>query len=146
MSAAEAPAALMPHSGSMCLLDRITSWNEERVSCVSASHRRSDHPLYRDGVLAAIHLIEYAAQATAVHGALAARADGADAPPRYLVAARDVELHVTRLDDVQADLRIDVERLLVMGESTMYRFCVSADDRLLSQGRLTVASPGGTPS
>ncbi len=146
MSVAETPATLVPHSGSMCLLDHIASWNEERVCCTSTSHRRPDHPLRHDGILEAVHLIEYAAQATAVHGALAARAEGVDRPARYLVAARDVELHVARLDQVQAELRIDAERLVVMGESVIYRFRVTADERLLCKGRLTIAPPGGRPS
>lgn len=145
MSAAEAPAALVPHSGSMCLLEHIASWDDARVTCTSASHRRCDHPLRRDGRLAAIHLIEYAAQASAVHGALTARAGGGAPRAKYLVAARDVELHAARLDDVEADLRIDAERLLAMGESVVYRFRVTAGGRLLSQGRLSVAAAGGTP-
>jgi predicted hotdog family 3-hydroxylacyl-ACP dehydratase len=130
----------------MCLLDRIATWNEQRVSCVSSSHRRSDHPLRRDGILGAIHLLEYAAQATAVHGALAAHGDSDRAPEKYLAAARDFELHVTRLDDVRADLHIDAECLLAMGDGVIYGFRVTAADRLLAEGRVIVAPVGGTPS
>lgn len=146
MTAPPAPAALVPQAGSMCLLDGISAWDEARVSCVSASHRRADHPLRRDGNLEAVHLLEYAAQASAAHGALTAPGDHGRTPIKYLVAARNFELHVVRLDDVRADLHIDAERLLVMGESVIYAFRVTADDRVLAEGRLTVAPPREPPS
>ena len=146
MSAFPAPAALVPQVGGMCLLDAVGAWEAGRVSCVSASHRRTDNPLRRDGGLAAVHLLEYAAQAAAVHGALAASDEGERASTKHLVAARDFALHVTHLDDVRADLKIDAELLLVLGDSAMYAFRVSADDRLLAEGRLSVARPEGSAS
>ena len=79
-----------------------------------------------------------------MHGALVERAEGAHAATKRLVAARDFDLHVTTLDDVKADLHIDAERLLVMGGSAIYRFRVSAGDRLLAQGRLSIVPPGAS--
>jgi predicted hotdog family 3-hydroxylacyl-ACP dehydratase len=138
MTAGQALAALVPHAGSMCLLDEVVSWNQARVICRSASHRRPDHPLRRDGFLPAIHLLEYAAQATAVHGGLVAGAGASPVPAKLLAAAREFHLQVTSLDDIQADLHIDAERLLAMGDSALYRFHVSADGRELATGRLTI--------
>lgn len=142
MNALPAPADLVPQAGRMCLLDGIESWDGERLSCVSASHRRADHPLRRGETLGAIHLLEYAAQTCAVHGALAGRGEGVRVAAKYLAAARDFELHVARLDDLQADLLIDAERLLSMGDGAIYGFRVSAGDRLLAEGRLSVTAPG----
>lgn len=142
MTAGHKPAALVPHGGSMCLLDEVASWDETRVTCRSASHLRPDHPLRRDGSLAAVHLLEYAAQATAVHGGLTGDVQGAPEFPKYLAAVREVDLHVASLDGVSADLRIDAERLLVLGDSALYRFQVSADGRLLAAGRLSIVAPG----
>ncbi len=146
MQAGQALAALVPHAGSMCLLDAVVWWNEVRVICRSASHRRPDHPLRRDGFLPAIHLLEYAAQATAVHGGLVASAGGSPVPAKLLAAAREFHLQVTGLDDIQADLHIDAERLLAMGDSALYRFHVSANGRELATGRLTILPPAGEPS
>jgi predicted hotdog family 3-hydroxylacyl-ACP dehydratase len=146
MTAGQALAALVPHAGSMCLLDEVVLWNQVRVICRSASHRRPDHPLRRDGFLPAIHLLEYAAQATAVHGGLVAGAGGSPVPARFLAAAREFHLQVTSLDDIQADLHIDAERLLAMGDSALYRFHVSADGRELARGRLTILPPVGERS
>lgn len=143
MTPADELAALIPHTGSMCLLDEVASWDETRVSCRSASHRRPDHPLRREGRLASVHLLEYAAQATAVHGGLMAGVNAVPGPPKYLAAARDIDLHVASLDEVSADLCIDAERLLRLGESVLYRFQVSADGLLLAAGRLSVVAPLG---
>jgi len=146
MTAGQVLAVLVPHAGRMCLLDEVVSWNETRVCCRSASHKRSDHPLRRGGSLPAFHLLEYAAQAVAVHGGLVASAGGSPAPAKYLAAARDFELHLISLDDIQADLCIDAERLLAMGDSMLYRFHASADGRVLATGRLTIVPPAGQPS
>jgi predicted hotdog family 3-hydroxylacyl-ACP dehydratase len=143
MTTRPALAALVPHAGSMCLLDTVASWSETRVSCVSASHRRPDNPLRRGGLLSAIHLLEYAAQATAVHGGLIRGDHEPPAPLKYLAAARDFDLHVNSLDEVSADLLIDAERLQSLGDSVLYRFSVSADGRLLAAGRLTIMPATG---
>jgi predicted hotdog family 3-hydroxylacyl-ACP dehydratase len=144
MIAGAALAALVPHAGSMCLLDEITSWDQTCISCRSASHRRPDHPLCREGILSAVHLLEYAAQATAAHGGLLAGAS--PAPWKYLAAARQFELCLADLNEVRSDLHIDAERLLTLGDGVLYRFRVSADRQLLASGRLTIVSPAGQAS
>ena len=141
MSAGPAPAALVPHAGSMCLLDAVVAWDGSRVACASASHRRADHPLRRDGRLAAVHLLEYAAQAAAVHGALASGA--AASPVKYVGGFRECDLHVADLDGVPGDLLVEAELVVAMGEGALYRFRVSADGSPLAEGRLTVVAPGG---
>ena len=47
---------------------------------------------------------------------------------------------------MHADLRIDAERLLILGDGVLYRFHVSADGQLLASGRLTIVSPAGRAS
>src|SRR5574337_1263109 len=61
-------ASLIPHAGTMCLLDEVMDWNATRLHACSASHSRPDNPLRADGMLHAVNLCEYAAQAMAVHG------------------------------------------------------------------------------
>jgi predicted hotdog family 3-hydroxylacyl-ACP dehydratase len=145
MTGTAAPAALIPHAGGMCLLERVESWSVRGICCLSASHRRRDHPLRRDGVLASIHLLEYAAQATAVHGALL-EGSGTRAPLKYLAGARDFSLHVDSLDEVTAELRIDAECLQCLSGSGLYAFKVSAGGRFLAAGRLTVVPAAGPRS
>src|SRR5216110_1190979 len=130
--------ALLPHSGSMCLLDSVTQWDDRSIVCVTNTHRDPANPLRRAGRLSALHAFEYGAQAAAVHGGLRARAAGATAPPGYLAALRDARLHVARLDDIAAPLVICANHLFGDGANTVYEFRVSADDFLIADGRVTI--------
>jgi predicted hotdog family 3-hydroxylacyl-ACP dehydratase len=129
---------LIPHSGLMCLLDRVNEWDDRSIVCISNTHRDPANPLRRDGRLSAVHAFEYAAQAAAVHGGLRARSAGATAPPGYLAALRDAHLHVMRLDNVALPLQICAYRLFGETANTVYECRVSAGDILLADGRITI--------
>ena len=73
-------AQRVPHSGSMCLLQRMVGWSVERIACSAISHRDPANPLRTQGGLLAVSAIEYAAQAMALHGAL--NAEPGTAPHR----------------------------------------------------------------
>ena len=79
-------AHLIPHAGAMCLLDEVVEWDATRLHARSATHRQLDNPLRADGMLHAVNLCEYAAQAMAVHGALREHEQGGAARPGFLVA------------------------------------------------------------
>lgn len=131
-------AALIPHQGAMCLLDEVVDWDAERLHARSASHQRSDNPLRADGVLHAVNLCEYGAQAMAVHGALCARARGGAARPGYLVALREVRLKVQRIDDLPGRLQVHVECLLALDDSLQYAFRIEHRGSVLASGRAAV--------
>jgi len=129
---------LIPHSGLMCLLDEITEWDDQSITCVSNTHRDPGNPLRRDGRLSAVHALEYGAQAAAVHGGLRARVTGATAAPGYLAALRDGRLFVGSLDDIESALKVEALRLFGDGVNCVYECRVSARDRLLAEGRITI--------
>ncbi|HMH03259.1 MAG TPA: hypothetical protein VK556_03560 [Candidatus Udaeobacter sp.] len=129
---------LIPHSGLMCLLDEITRWDDESITCVTNTHRDSANPLRRDGRLSVVHAFEYGAQAAAVHGGLRARSVGATAPPGYLAALRDARLHVVFLDDITSPLQVCANRLFGDGANTVYECRVLANNALLANGRVTI--------
>ncbi len=129
---------LIPHSGLMCLLDEVTQWDDRSITCVSNTHRDPANPLRRDGRLSAVHAFEYGAQAAAVHGGLRARSVGEIAPPGYLAALRDARLDVARLDDIQAALQVHALCLFGDGVNCVYECRVSAHDRLVAEGRVTI--------
>lgn len=130
--------ALIPHDGAMCLLDGVESWDTQQIVCISNSHTDETNPLRSEGVLAAVHGVEYAAQAMAVHGGLLARESGSDNPAGFLAALRDVQLNTERLDDQPGPLRIAANELMRSGGSFMYEFTVSAAGESLLAGRITV--------
>jgi predicted hotdog family 3-hydroxylacyl-ACP dehydratase len=131
-------ARLIPHQGSMCLLDAVQSWNEAAIECTTATHRGAGNPLRAGGELAAVHLVEYGAQAMAVHGGLLARAQGGVAAPGLLVAVRDVQLAVARIDDVGGDLTVRAKKLVANAGGWLYSFEVDAGDKRLASGRVSV--------
>lgn len=130
-------AARIPHQGSMCLLDAVVAWDASSIRCTAGSHRHVDNPLREGGCLGVAAGIEYAAQAMAVHGGLVAD-DGR--PPRqgYLASVRGVRFHTLRLDDQDAELQIEAERVSGDARQVLYCFSVSADGRLLLDGRAAV--------
>jgi predicted hotdog family 3-hydroxylacyl-ACP dehydratase len=129
---------LIPHAGGMCLLDDVVDWDATRLHARSASHQRRDNPLRADGVLHAINLCEYAAQAMAVHGALRERAAGAAARPGLLVALREVALRVECIDSLAGKLQVHVECLLALPDSLQYGFRVEHRGQMLATGRAAV--------
>ncbi len=131
-------AALIPHRGAMCLLDEVVAWDDVRIHARSGSHRDPHNPLRSDGVLRALHLCEYGAQAMAVHGALAARAAGGAARPGYLVSLRGVELAVARIDDLPDALDVHAERLLGGDDGWQCAFRVEHAGVALTRGRAAV--------
>jgi predicted hotdog family 3-hydroxylacyl-ACP dehydratase len=163
-------AARVPHQGTMCLLDAMESCSADEIVCRITNHADAHHPLRLDGMLPGASALEYASQAMALHGSLAAqgrperRTAAAKAftpqePPRgsfgapgdgpqgqggtvtsgFLVSARELRLHVPRLDTAGGPLRLRARRLAGDSGQAMYRFELrDAADRLLVEGRTTV--------
>ncbi|MBL8287886.1 MAG: hydroxymyristoyl-ACP dehydratase [Rubrivivax sp.] len=161
-------AARVPHSGAMCLLDRLLRWDAGAIECSISGHADARHPLRdrgadgraagndhgrghgndndRDLGLPASAAIEYAAQAMALHAALAAGA-GAPPTPGFLASARGVQLHVRRLDTAKGPLSLLAERLAGDERQAMYRFALrDADGGALAEGRATVVLNSPLPA
>jgi predicted hotdog family 3-hydroxylacyl-ACP dehydratase len=135
-------AALIPHRGPMCLLDRVIAWDATRIQCGAVNHREPRHPLRSRSGLLASAAIEYAAQAMAVHGALCADAAGTRAAPGFLASARDVRLARWRLDDLPPaaadELIVIAERQAADATRILYAFRLLHDGRELAAGRVAV--------
>jgi predicted hotdog family 3-hydroxylacyl-ACP dehydratase len=129
---------LIPHQGGMCLLDGVEAWSAASVSCSSRSHRDPANPLRRNGRLSALHLAEYGAQATAVHGGILARERGEIAPPGFLASLRDLRLELERIDDIEAALSVQADLLMSGENGWMYSFRIAAAGRALASGRVSV--------
>jgi predicted hotdog family 3-hydroxylacyl-ACP dehydratase len=136
-------SALIPHAGSMCLLDSVLEWTAEWIRCETLSHRDPANPLRRRNALAALHLVEYGAQAMAIHGALVqgALVSQGGPQPGMLGALRDIKLHVARIDDIEQPLSITATRRLARSDGLIYDFVIALRDsptRVLCEGRISV--------
>lgn len=133
---------LIPHALRMCLLDTIEIWDESSIHCLTNSHRDPENPLRSGQQLAALHLCEYGAQAMAVHGGLLARHEhGGKAGPGVLVALREVEFAVDRVDDIEEPLTVIAHQQIAGANGWLYRFEVNAGSRWLARGRVSVIHP-----
>lgn len=129
--------ALIPHAGAMSLWDELIGASETMVHLRTDSHRRTGNPLRRDGRLSALHLIEYGAQAMAVHGGWISRGIGG-ARPGVLAAVRDLKLHCDTLDGLDAPLDCEAQRLVANAGGWMYAFALRCAGVELASGRASV--------
>jgi len=134
----DAIRGLVPHHGAMCLIDAVEFWDASSIDCTTAQHRSPGNPLALDGRLSAVHAIEFAAQAMAIHGALVIAARHAKPRIGLLVSVRDCRFHCARLDQVAGDLHVNAHRLAGSAIMLMYSFTVSAVAQCLVEGRVSV--------
>ncbi len=127
--------ALVPHDGTMVLLDAVESWTDREITCSARSHQRADNPLRRAFHLPAICGIEYGAQAMAIHGALLS---GGKSRPGVLASLRKVTFHVDRLDDVAGHLTVRAKVMLGDRDRSIYGFSISAAGTELLAGQASV--------
>lgn len=126
----------IPHAGTMCLLDTVTSWDATSIVCQAAAPT-PDHPLAEANGVPTVAAVEYAAQATAVHGALL---DNADMPRDGVLAKiSDLELTGTWLEESSGPLTIRAELLSRADCGCLYAFTVHDADVRRARGRLLVA-------
>ncbi len=135
---------LIPHSGTMSLLNKVLKWDEEHIICLANSHWDKNNPLRNEGILSSVCGVEYAAQAMAVHGALSKRGQKENPLPGYLASIKNLELLVSRLDDIESQLTIDAERLLKDKEFLIYQFGIFSEGRNLLSGRATISIKGNS--
>lgn len=128
---------LIPHAGSMCLLERVAGWDQEAIECRTRSHMATDNPLRVDGGVPIEAGIEYAAQAMAVHGGLGDTGSGG--PRRGFVAVVNrVAWSAEWLDDEPGELCIHAHALQGDDDGRQYAFRIDRGDRTLIEGTALV--------
>jgi predicted hotdog family 3-hydroxylacyl-ACP dehydratase len=130
--------AMIPHKGGMCLWDEVVDWDVQRIRLRTRSHRDAANPLRHDNRLRAVHLCEYGAQAMAVHGGLRGAATGEEPKVGFLVALRNIELRVARIDDLTDALECEAELLAESAASQQYAFRIVHAGQVVAEGRAAV--------
>ena len=133
--------ALLPHAGSMCLIDEVISWDDTGILCRARLHKHPDNPLRDKQGLAAINGVEYAAQALALQAALAA-GEAQTAGSGYLVAIKDLSWNLRLLDEAGGALQIEATVLMRSETAMIGAFELMVSGRSLMRGRLTVMNGG----
>ncbi len=126
--------AIIPHSGKMCLIEQVDWWDIDNIACRTTSHRDLQNPLRLNGELSAINLLEYGAQAIAIHGGLLSKAK----IHGFLAAIRNAKIHIARIDTLDCEIIIKAKAEIKTENGAVYEFVISADDKLLVEARATV--------
>ena len=135
---------LVSHASAMVLLDRVEAWDADSILYRACSHLDEANPLRRDGRLAACCGLEYALQAAALHGALAA--GGVAQRSGYVAVLRAVALHVDRLDKAEfGELRVTARLERQEATGIIYALKIQADDGApLLSGHAKIALTAGS--
>lgn len=131
----DAWAGLIPHAGAMALIDAVVAWSATTIHATTLRRSPDGHPLCNAAGLHAVHLIEYGAQAAAVHSALCGDIDVREG---RLVSLRDVQLTVDHVDLANGCLDVQAQRLASSRHAAQYAFQVEQHGRRLALGRLMV--------
>ncbi|HIL87067.1 MAG TPA: 3-hydroxylacyl-ACP dehydratase [Candidatus Marinimicrobia bacterium] len=132
---------LIPHSGKMCLIDSVEKWDDESIICTTQTHLNHDNPLLSNGILPVSALIEYGAQAMAIHGAIIAEKLGEKIQEGYLAALKDVNFfNNLEINNIASPLIIKATRRFASQGNMIYEFLITSENDNLISGRATVVA------
>lgn len=127
-------AALIPHGEGMCMLDEVVSWDADQIHCRSIAFAVPSNPLFENGCMESVILIEYAAQAAAVHAALL-QSELGEARSAYIGAVKNVELLKPLVDNTAA-IDIEAQGLLNNSSGAIYQVQALQQGEPIMRGRL----------
>jgi predicted hotdog family 3-hydroxylacyl-ACP dehydratase len=132
--------AILPHRGTMLLLDAVITLDEDTLSArasVDATAWYAD----ADGAMPAWIGIELMAQAIAAHVGLLAMRAGGQARPGVLLGSRSYQAHVPAFPQ-GARLRVDVKELLRSEEGHgAYECTIGSDSACYAEAVIKVYQP-----
>ena len=132
---------LIPHAGQMCLLEKVIEWDDNRIVCSGDTHQNSDNPLRNDQGLPITALIEYGAQAMAIHGGIMAKKENRKIQSGYIATLRNVSItSVADASRIKTSLRVEAIKKMSSGGNMIYTFTVDTDQQRLICGQATVIS------
>jgi len=132
---------LIPHGRKMCQLDQVLAWDREKIICKTTAHRRQDNPLKEAGRLGLVTLVEFGAQAAAVHIALSQQGSK-NQRVVYLGAIKDLTLSGDYIEEVDGFLTVEVNCILNTENGAIYSMQVHTADQELISGRLSLLQEG----
>ncbi len=132
-------SGLIPHADAMRLIDFVSRWDQTNIICQSDSHQDLNNPLRNNNQLSTSTLIEYGAQAMAIHGGLIARQNGLNLVQGYIAVLRDITFFKnTDISKIKNTLEIKSEKIMSSGGNMVYSFSVKSKEIELISGRATV--------
>lgn len=134
-------APLVPHSGEMILLDRITDFGSDFL--VAESEIRPEHILIKHGKLATYAGIEIMAQGVAAWAGCMAQQAGEPVRLGYLLGTRKLHLHSQTIPigtKLQIQIKMSIQDATGFGVFDCQLIDLAAQ-RVILEGALNVFSP-----
>ena len=128
---------LLPHRGTMCLLDSVLHWDMKTIVCAASSHRDYSNPLRRPEGVETICGLEYAAQTMGVHIGLTNCSNRGTAIG-YLGSIKTLKVYVPYLDVFNGNLEICSEKKFFQETGFIYTFIIRAEDKDLLKGQASI--------
>lgn len=141
---AHAISQLIPHAGEMSLLDQVYSWDQHSIACLSTSHRKDANPFIEsagDTMNSAI-LVEYGAQAAAVHAALV-QEGMAGQGTAYIGAIKNLTFNDKVVSRNIETLHINAQCELNTSEGAIYTIECGSQEKIIVTARIVLVLPGG---
>ena len=129
-------AQRVPHGEAMSLLDEIIDWDDQQIRARVSGHQDLSHPLRSAHQLGSFILVEYAAQAAAVHASLAGTQLHEKPKAAYLGAVKNLQLYCSRLDRLEGQFTITAQCAMQQPGGAIYQFDVTNSAELFAEGRL----------
>jgi len=133
-------AELIPHGNGMSLLDQVTSWDDNAINCRSAAHLRSNNPLLKNGKLSTVLLVEYGAQAAAIHASLLKSGMG-EKRAAYLGSVKKMALSKQWLEVEDTELFITANCEMNSPGGAIYQFTAHSNEQLIAKAKLILIQP-----
>lgn len=128
--------SMVPHTGSMVLVDSIVRWDLNDILC-KGSCNKLNHPLRRNGTLPSTAAIEYAAQVTAIHGCLLS--GDKKSKPGFLAKLTDISLFSDVIEVSESPLNIYADLVSRTEQGCIYRFEVHGAFNPIASGQIMIA-------
>ena len=135
---------LLPHGDGMCMIECVEHWEENAIVCTSANVQSNDNPLLEEKYLSSICLLEYAAQAAAIHAGLlqsGAKRTLSEGHAAYVGGIKNIEVAMPQLTSEMKDVTIEANIELLTDNGAIYNFTAKSLDKLIVSGRLTLIKP-----
>ncbi|WP_370980118.1 hypothetical protein [Agaribacterium sp. ZY112] len=134
-------AELLPHGSDMCLIDKVTYCDKDRIQCESESHLRGNNPLQINARVHSCILAEYAAQTAALHAAHINSHLGKK-QAAFVGAIKKFSWENTYLPEKNIQFQTQLE--LNSNNGAIYSFKVTSRKKTIASGSLVLITPSKT--
>lgn len=133
---------LIPHTGSMCLLDTVTAWDQGSIRCTAISHRQISNPFIDSAgyAMSSAILVEYGAQAAAVHAGLLQQGMAGNGTA-YIGAVKNLKFHHKKVSRDIETLLVTAQCELNSREGAIYTIECGDDSDVIISARIVLVLP-----